>query len=297
MKKLSNGIKKLFGGINLTWKKLIIFAIVTAIYTAIMAIIPATYETSFRDIAIYIEWWVLFGVIIIVNSKSPLDSGLKCFVFFLISQPLIYLIQVPFSSMGWGLFSFYKYWFMWTLACFPMGFIGYYIKKKNIISLLILLPILGLVAFMGLGYFSSVIYNFPHHLLSCIFCFTLILVIIFNIFDKIKLRILSIAIVIMGVTGYLIYNNVINAEYETYRTLDQYNITFDGEINVTYFAGTEDGDAQIVSQSNPTSVKLRCRKNGKYKFTITDSSDKEYNFEFHYDEKEDTVILTRTDNK
>ena len=31
-------MKKLFGGINLTWKKLIIFAVIAGAYTAIMAI-------------------------------------------------------------------------------------------------------------------------------------------------------------------------------------------------------------------------------------------------------------------
>ena len=85
-------MKKLFGGINLTWKKLIIFAIIAGTYTAVMALLPITRDTSFRDIAIYFEWWILFGIIIISNSKSPLDSALKCFVFFLISQPLIYLV-------------------------------------------------------------------------------------------------------------------------------------------------------------------------------------------------------------
>ena len=101
-------MKKLFGGINLTWKKLILFAVITAVYTAIMAILPFTQDTSFRDIAIFFEWWILFGIIIIANSKSPLDSALKCFVFFLRSQPLIYLLQVPFSWQGWGLFGYYK---------------------------------------------------------------------------------------------------------------------------------------------------------------------------------------------
>ena len=48
-------IKKLFGGIDLTWKKLIIFAIATAVYTALMAIIPITKDTSFRDIAATLE--------------------------------------------------------------------------------------------------------------------------------------------------------------------------------------------------------------------------------------------------
>ena len=81
----------------MSWKKLIIFAICTAVYTATMAIIPIAKDTSFRDIAATLEWWILFGVIIICNSKSPKDSALKCFIFFLISQPLIYLLQVPFS--------------------------------------------------------------------------------------------------------------------------------------------------------------------------------------------------------
>ncbi len=41
------------------------------------------------------------------------------FFFFLISQPLIYLLQVPFSSMGFELFIYYKYWFIWTLLTIP----------------------------------------------------------------------------------------------------------------------------------------------------------------------------------
>ena len=113
-------MKNLFGEIDLTWKKLIIFAIIAGVYTAVMEILPIIADTSFRDIAVYLEWWILFGIIIICNSKSPKDSALKCFVFFLISQPLIYLIQVPFSSMGFGLFKYYRYWFIWTLACLPM---------------------------------------------------------------------------------------------------------------------------------------------------------------------------------
>ena len=98
MKRECNIVKRFFGEINLIWKRLIIFAIIAGIYTAIMAILPFTKDTSFRDIAIYLEWWILFWVIIITNTKSPKESALKCSVFFLMSQLLIYLIQVPFSS-------------------------------------------------------------------------------------------------------------------------------------------------------------------------------------------------------
>ena len=94
-------MKKLFGELNITWKKLIIFAIICGIYPAIMALLPITQDTSFRDIAISFEVWILFGIIIITNSNTAKESALKCFVFFLISQPLIYLVQVPFSHLGW----------------------------------------------------------------------------------------------------------------------------------------------------------------------------------------------------
>lgn len=188
-------IKKLFGGLSLTWKNLIIFAIITAIYTALMAMIPITKDTSFRDIAIYFEWWILFGIIIIANSKSPKDSALKCFVFFLISQPLIYLIQVPFSNLGWKLFGYYKYWLIWTLLTIPMGYIGYYIKKQNIISVIILLPMLLYQAFGGISYLESALESFPYHLLSTVFCFVSIIIIILGIFDKKKYRIILLGVI------------------------------------------------------------------------------------------------------
>ncbi len=84
---------------------------------------------------------IFFAVIIMSNCKKPLESALKTFAFFLISQPLIYLLQVPFSPMGWGLFSYYPYWFYWTLATFPMAFVGWFIQKKNWLSVLIFSPV------------------------------------------------------------------------------------------------------------------------------------------------------------
>ncbi|MBQ9469156.1 MAG: hypothetical protein IJU52_09140 [Clostridia bacterium] len=52
-------------------------------------------------------------------------------MFFLISQPLIYLFQVPFSWMGRGIFRYCSYWFFWTLGTFPMAFVGWYIKERT----------------------------------------------------------------------------------------------------------------------------------------------------------------------
>ncbi|MBO6243324.1 MAG: hypothetical protein J6O41_01975, partial [Clostridia bacterium] len=163
-------LNQIVGGIDLTWKKIIIFAIIAGVYTAVMAILPIAKNTSFADITISFEVWILFGILIIMNSKSAKDSALKCFVFFLISQPLVYLIQVPFASMGWGLFGYYKYWFIWTLLTIPMGFIGYYMKKDKWWGLIILTPILIFLGFHYSSFFGQCIYNFPYHLLSTLFC-------------------------------------------------------------------------------------------------------------------------------
>ena len=279
-------MKKLFGGINLTWKKLIIFAVIAGVYTALMALIPITRDTSFRDIAIMFEWWILFGIIIICNSKSPLDSALKRFVFFLISQPLVYLIQVPFSHMGWGLFGYYRYWFMWTLATFPMGYIGYYIKKKNILSVIILLPMLAILTYLGIGYFNSMIESFPNHLLSFIACFLMIIVIVMNVIDKWKYRIIAFAVVILSIL-FLFFQG--GKDYETYRTLDTEVYPLKGEVLVTYFSGTENGSAEVIHNEEFYTVKIRGKNGGNYKFTIQDEEGKTYSFEYFFDKEQNTV--------
>jgi len=161
---------KLFGGIDLTWPNLIIAALAAGGFTAVMALIPALHHTSFIAITVTFEVWILFGILIIMNSKSNLDSALKCFVFFLTSQPLVYLIQVPFSTLGWQLFRYYRTWFIWTVLCFPMGFVGYWMKKDRWWGYLILLPMIGLTADSYLKYFSDFQFSVPRYILISLFC-------------------------------------------------------------------------------------------------------------------------------
>ena len=285
-------MKKLFGEINLTWKKLIIFSILAGIYTAVMAILPITKDTSFRDIAIQLEAWILFGIIIVCNSKSPKESALKCFIFFLISQPLIYLLQVPFSSQGWHIFSYYGYWFKWTIACLPMGFVGYYIKKNNILSLIIILPALFLLTILGLGYLNQAINNFPHHLLSAIFCFALIITIVLNIFDKTKLKIAAFAAVTISVIAYsLIRGGIVDSRFEVVKSLDSYNLS--GELQITAFIATKHGDVNPIKLDDSYNVKLNGIKGGNYTFEITDDQNKTILFEYYFDKKKNEVILVQ----
>ncbi len=199
-------MKKRFGQLDLTWNKLILFAVIAGVYTGVMALLPFAKDTSFADISITFEWWVLFGILIIVNSKSPLDAGLKCFVFFLISQPLVYLVQVPFSSLGWGIFRYYPGWFLWTLCTFPMGFVGWYMKKEAWWSLLILVPMLAFVGYHYMGFFREALSFFPQHLLSAVFCAVTVILYPLCIFGKKGLRLagLAVALLILAVMTVLV---------------------------------------------------------------------------------------------
>ncbi len=195
---MSKLLHKIFGGLNMTWPKVIIMAVIAGIYTAMMAAwVPAS--CSFHDIAVTAEAWVPLALIIMLNCKGPLESALKTFVFFLISQPLVYLIQVPFNEMGWELFGYYRYWFYVTLITFPAAFIGWYVKKNNLLAALILSPILVLLVYQGISYVITLRHEFPNHLISAIFCFGIIPILIFGIFSDKKPILLSCAISLVAV--------------------------------------------------------------------------------------------------
>ena len=223
--------KKLFGGLDLTWPKLIAAAVIAGIYTAVMAIIPELHYTSFTAITVTFEAWILFGILIIMNSRSNLDSALKCFVFFLISQPLVYLLQVPFSTLGWGLFGYYKYWFIWTVLCFPMGYIGYYMKKGKWWGYLILLPMIALTAYSYLTYFSLFLFSRPRCLLVTLFCAAAMILYPVLIFDNRKIRAFGAAIgaaAVVAATAVCllnppVYSTEILISGENYRFDDSYS--------------------------------------------------------------------------
>lgn len=162
---------KLFGGINMSWWKVIVFAVATAVVTFLFLVFPVFEKTSFNRMGVHLEAWIFFAVIIISNCKKPLESALKTFVFFLISQPLIYLFQVPFSHMGWQLFGYYKTWFIWTLLTFPMAFVGWYIRKKNWLSLLILSPIVLFLTYVYVDSFRFFVNHFPYRLVTALVLF------------------------------------------------------------------------------------------------------------------------------
>ncbi len=181
-------LKKLFPG-RISWWEVIIFAVVTALMTAAFLIVPIFENTSFQRMGVYLEAWIFFAVLIMANCQKPLESALKTFVFFLVSQPLIYLFQVPFSAMGWGLFGYYRTWFIWTLFTFPMAFVGWYITKKNWLSLLILSPVLVFLAYTALDAAHS-----PRLLVTALFCLGQIVLYLWAFTSKPLQKLLGLAV-------------------------------------------------------------------------------------------------------
>ena len=265
-------IKKIFGGLNITWLKLVIFAVAAGIYTGVMALLPITKDTSFADISISFECWVLFGILIIVNSKTPLESALKCFVFFLISQPLVYLVQVPFSDRGWGLFVYYPTWFMWTLLTIPMGFVGYYMRKEKWWSLLILCPMLLFVGYHYFGFFRETISFFPNHLLSAIFCVATMVIYPLFIFNNKTLKIIGLAFSLVIIAAATVL--VLSSGRSVYNTTVLVNGgKLDVEFDETYTVSLEDesyGKVYIVYEDNIDSymVNAEFHKTGKTRLIL-----------------------------
>ncbi|MBR3254680.1 MAG: hypothetical protein IKF97_00400 [Clostridia bacterium] len=276
-------MKKLFGGINLTWVKVILLAIFSGAYTAVMCMIPAVKETSFTDLTVTFEVWVLFGIFIIMNSKSAKDSALKCFVFFLISQPLVYLIQdvVNHSNL---FVTYYRYWFIWTVFTLPMGFIGYYMKKDKWWGLIILTPILLLVGTSYEMYLARTIFSFPKHILTTIFCTITLIIYPIAIFKNKKIRIIgaiiSIAIIItMTVLVLLnpyVYNTTLllsggkmdvtfNDSYNAYLTDKSY-----GDVYFEYEDGLEDWMLKVnFKKAGKTELVLEAPNGEKTMFDVT----------------------------
>ena len=167
---LKRAAGRLFGGIEMTWPKVLLFAVGTAILTAVFLQVPLFRHTSFEQMGVTLEAWIFFAVILMSNCKKPLESAVKTFVFFLVSQPLIYLFQVPFSWQGWHLFAYYKTWFLLTIAVFPAAWVGWYLRKRNWLSLLILAPVLCFLTTVYLSAFRFTFAHFPYRLVTALFC-------------------------------------------------------------------------------------------------------------------------------
>ena len=199
-------LKKYFGKFDMTWRRVLLLALGTAVWTAAVAALPFLNDTSFEDISVTFEWWFLFAVFIVVNCERWWEASLKCFVFFLISQPLIYLFQVPFSTQGWGLFGYYKYWFGITLLTLPGAAVAYQLKRKSWLSVAVLCVATGYLACQGAMYFHFAALRFPRHLLSAVFCLALAVFFVFVLLDEKKHRVAALVIPLVVFAAVMVWN-------------------------------------------------------------------------------------------
>ena len=274
-------LSKLFGGIKMTWGKLIAFAVVSGLVTGVIALLVPD-GNSIRQIAVTFEAWIVLAIIVVVNCEKPLEAACKTFVYFLVSQPLVYLVQVPFNRLGFGLFQYYwPYWAIWTVATFPGAYVAWYIKKDNYLSAVILSVALGGLIFFGTDYLRSTITSFPKFLLSTVFCFGMVPVLIFAILHKKPVRLLAagIAAVILAASLFLTFRNGVKEPYRVGFGLDaaQYPITegWTAELEdpsngtVTISPGGEfflpHCDVEIIDTDKPADIILKDPEGNTYR--------------------------------
>ena len=282
-------MKKIFGGINLTWPKLIIMAIILGVYTAIMAMLPIAKDTSFSDLTVSFEVWIFLGIFIIMNSKSPKDSALKCFVFFLISQPLVYLVQDIIKHSN--LFNtYYRFWILWTIACIPMGFIGYYMKKDKWWGLLILIPMLLLTGEMCAGYLSDTMFSFPRHLLTTIFCIAALIIYPLAIFNNKKIKITGLVISGLIIISVFVICIINPPKYSTILLYNGDEYQFDDSYNV-YLVDKKYGNLSVEYDARFEDWALHAdfKKAGKTEFVIESPDGKKTTFDISIERSTYTI--------
>ena len=194
-------MKRLYGELKMSWLTVILFAAAAGIYTGAVMLVPSLQGTSFQDIGISYEWWVIFAVIVVVNCSNAREAMLKCFVFFLISQPLVFAVEVLFGSLSPDL-AWYYYrgiWLPMTFLTLPGGFIAYFCRKQKIMGAVILGLGNTIQVVMAIIYFGMTLQRFPHHLLSALIASASVIVMSLYIQKEKKNRLTAILLsVVLG---------------------------------------------------------------------------------------------------
>lgn len=203
-------MKSIFGKLKMSWFTVILFAIATGLYTGIMMVIPSLKNTSFQDIGTFYEWWVIFAIIVVVNCKKEIEAAFKCFIFFLISQPIIYGVQIllGYLTLENALIFYRTTWLPMTFLTLPGGFIAYFCKKQNVVGAIILGIGNTILGAMGIHYIKELLTSFPHHLLSAIVCFVSIVILSFYIQKEKRNKIIAIITPIILVGALAIFLKV-----------------------------------------------------------------------------------------
>lgn len=206
----------MFNRINMSWIKVIILSLVCGVIPGLLMIPDFLIGTSLQNPGISYEFWVFMALLIALNCKKPVEAGLKTFVFFLISQPIIYLVQVPFSWMGWNLFSYYPFWAVLTLFTLPGGMLAWFVKKGNWLSVAILSVANVLLSFILVYLFTDMLNKFPKGIIAVLFIIFEIIFFTCMLLKGKKKRIVAFAIALVAIIAgsvYWISTNLVTDKY------------------------------------------------------------------------------------
>ena len=268
-----NELRNYFRREGLSVKALLVFSVLAGMITGVIALFPALDKTSFHNVAVCLEMWILLAVLLISRCRTPLESAVKCFVFFLISQPLVYLVQVPFSSLGFGLFRYYRYWFILTLLTFPGAALGWFCKKDRRYSVLILAAAEAILFEELYTHTLTLLSSFPYQLLAVLFILAELLFLPWLLFENKKHRAFSILLAAVLAAGFLIFVNARPAETECISVTELPESGTFGSISA------EEGITAEISEDG-TSLIVRGSEDGEYEVRLSAESGKTYIYRF-----------------
>lgn len=272
-------MKKLFTSVNISYKFLIIFSIIVGLLVGIINRIPILNNTSFQDIAIYLDMWVILAIFIIFNCKNSKEAMFKCFIFFLISQPLIYfteiIIDVLFNNnsfidkfvLYFNNYYIHNGWLLLTILTIPGSYIAYQVKKDNIFSGIILSVATGFLMFSGINFLlNCIFYKFPYHLLTGLTSIIMSIYFIFILLNKKSNKIISLIItIICGLLSIICFLNISNKPIIANEIIDINNS------NVTY--NVDDEDIAILKIIDKELYVYSNKKIGETIITINDGNE------------------------
>lgn len=259
-----NKLKKLFTEYEMTWKRLIIFSIVCGVYTALVLLIPGINSTALKEIGIGYECWFILAIFVVSNCRDWKDAAIKCFVFFLISQPLCFLIQ----SMVIGrnlLREYYLPWFIRTLFTPFGGAVAYQIKRDDMAGALVLAVAGAFVSIIGLDFFIKSLgsYNFTYSIYGIMLIVSAV-ILGFVFCSSKKNRLVYLVAIILSTlvfASYILFYKGTGGRYEYDLSHENWEIedaSFenmiisieDDALKIEYFANNAHGKVKIINENN-----------------------------------------------
>ena len=270
------GLERLFTKTDITWKRLILLSAVCGIVPGLLMVPKIFRGTSLQQPGISFEFWVCMALFVAQNCEKPLEAGTKTFAFFLISQPLIYLVQVPFCWLHWQIFAYYPEWAVITLFTFPGGMLAWYTKKGNWLSVCLLSVVNFILCISLAASVHMMLGSFPRYLISSLFIMGELALFPLILFKRKPVRLL--AFVLIGAMLLL------GSWYEYHLTASP-DATFATDLEGTPPFEVQSAYDGVEIQIDGSELSVSVKSYGSFPIYIKDAEGKVWEVDFTYSEK------------